>query len=54
MNLRHGATTMDTPISVGTIAAYGWSLYALFFGAAGGGYADGDELERIGPGSHLP
>ncbi len=35
MNLRHGATTMDTLISVGTIAAYGWSLYALFFGDAG-------------------
>jgi P-type Cu+ transporter len=35
MNLRHGATTMDTLISVGTIAAYGWSLYALFFGHAG-------------------
>ena len=35
MNLRHGATTMDTLISVGTIAAYCWSCYALFFGDAG-------------------
>lgn len=34
-NLRHGATTMDTLVSVGVIAAFGWSLYALFFGHAG-------------------
>jgi Cu+-exporting ATPase len=34
-NLRHGAATMDTLISVGVLAAFGWSLYALFFGDAG-------------------
>ncbi|MFI9104622.1 heavy metal translocating P-type ATPase [Streptomyces fildesensis] len=34
-NLRHGAATMDTLISVGTLAAFGWSLWALFFGTAG-------------------
>ncbi|GAB3610775.1 heavy metal translocating P-type ATPase [Humibacter ginsengiterrae] len=34
-NLRHGAATMDTLVSVGTIAALVWSLYALFFGTAG-------------------
>ena len=34
-NLRHGAATMDTLISLGVIAAFGWSLYALFFGEAG-------------------
>jgi Cu+-exporting ATPase len=34
-NLRHGAATMDTLVSVGTLAAFGWSLYALFFGTAG-------------------
>ncbi|GID29800.1 heavy metal translocating P-type ATPase [Paractinoplanes brasiliensis] len=34
-NLRHGAATMDTLISMGTIAAFGWSLWALFFGTAG-------------------
>ncbi|QFZ18987.1 heavy metal translocating P-type ATPase [Saccharothrix syringae] len=34
-NLRHGAATMDTLISMGTLAAYGWSLYALLFGTAG-------------------
>ena len=34
-NLRHGAATMDTLISLGTLAAFGWSLYALFLGTAG-------------------
>ncbi len=34
-NLRHGAATMDTLISVGTLAAWGWSLVALFFLGAG-------------------
>ena len=34
-NLRHGTSTMDTLISMGTLAAFGWSLYALFFGTAG-------------------
>ncbi|OZF49021.1 cation-translocating P-type ATPase [Rhodococcus sp. 14-2470-1a] len=34
-NLRHGTSTMDTLVSMGTLAALGWSLYALFFGAAG-------------------
>ncbi|WP_136036646.1 heavy metal translocating P-type ATPase [Microbacterium sp. K35] len=34
-NLRHGAATMDTLISMGTLAALLWSLYALFFGTAG-------------------
>ncbi|SFE66489.1 Cu+-exporting ATPase [Actinopolyspora alba] len=34
-NLRHGAVTMDTLISLGTSAAFGWSLYALLFGGAG-------------------
>ncbi|QOV40303.1 copper-translocating P-type ATPase [Streptomyces ferrugineus] len=34
-NLRHGAATMDTLISVGTSAAFVWSLWALFFGTAG-------------------
>ena len=35
MNARHGAATMDTLISIGTIAAFGWSFYALFWGGAG-------------------
>ncbi|MGK9220991.1 MULTISPECIES: heavy metal translocating P-type ATPase [unclassified Microbacterium] len=35
LNLRHGAATMDTLISMGTSAAFLWSLYALFLGTAG-------------------
>ncbi|MCV7289052.1 copper-translocating P-type ATPase [Mycolicibacterium wolinskyi] len=35
LNLRHGTATMDTLISMGTIAAFGWSVYALFWGTAG-------------------
>ncbi|MEU9896019.1 heavy metal translocating P-type ATPase [Streptomyces phaeochromogenes] len=34
-NARHGAATMDTLISVGTSAAFLWSLWALFLGTAG-------------------
>ncbi|WDV52190.1 heavy metal translocating P-type ATPase [Streptomyces coeruleorubidus] len=34
-NAKHGAATMDTLISVGTAAAFLWSLWALFFGTAG-------------------
>jgi Cu+-exporting ATPase len=35
VNLRHGSATMDTLISLGTLAAWLWSLYALMFGDAG-------------------
>jgi Cu+-exporting ATPase len=34
-NLRHGAATMDTLVSIGTLAALAWSLYALLLGSAG-------------------
>ncbi|WP_028476009.1 cation-translocating P-type ATPase [Nocardia sp. CNY236] len=34
-NLRHGTATMDTLVSMGTLAALGWSVYALFWGTAG-------------------
>ena len=34
-NLKHGTATMDTLVSMGTAAAFLWSLYALFFGHAG-------------------
>jgi P-type Cu+ transporter len=34
-NLRHGTATMDTLVSLGVLAAWGWSLYALFLGDAG-------------------
>ena len=34
-NLRHGSASMDTLISIGTLAAWGWSVVALFFLGAG-------------------
>ncbi|WKK21797.1 heavy metal translocating P-type ATPase [Streptomyces olivoreticuli] len=34
-NARHGAASMDTLVSIGTLAAFGWSLWALFLGTAG-------------------
>ncbi|MFJ8439033.1 heavy metal translocating P-type ATPase [Kitasatospora griseola] len=34
-NARHGAATMDTLVSLGTLAAFGWSVWALFWGHAG-------------------
>jgi len=34
-NLKHGAATMDTLVSLGVLAAWLWSLYALFLGDAG-------------------
>ncbi|RJO76353.1 copper-translocating P-type ATPase [Nocardia panacis] len=39
-NARHGAATMDTLISVGTLAAFAWSVYALFAGPGGGSTAE--------------
>ncbi|WP_243789614.1 cation-translocating P-type ATPase [Saccharopolyspora gloriosae] len=52
-NLRHGAVTMDTLVSLGTIAAFLWSLYALLFGMAGmpGMTHDFDFSIRPGTGS---
>ena len=35
VNARHGVATMDTLISLGVLAAYGWSLFALVLGDAG-------------------
>jgi Cu+-exporting ATPase len=35
VNLRHCTSTMDTLVSMGTLAALGWSLYSLFWGTAG-------------------
>jgi len=35
VNARHGTTTMDTLISVGVLASFGWSVFALFWGTAG-------------------
>uniref|UniRef100_UPI003D8B51D0 heavy metal translocating P-type ATPase n=1 Tax=Gordonia sp. B7-2 TaxID=3420932 RepID=UPI003D8B51D0 len=56
INLRHGATTMDTLVSVGTLAAFGWSVYALFFGTAGTtGLTHGFDLipQRADGSSHI-
>lgn len=36
INARHGVATMDTLVSVGILAAYGWSIWAMVFGGAGG------------------
>jgi P-type Cu+ transporter len=36
VNARHGVATMDTLVSVGILAAYGWSLWAMVLGGAGG------------------
>jgi P-type Cu+ transporter len=38
-NLKHGTATMDTLISIGTLSAFVWSLYALFLGTAGNPHA---------------
>ena len=44
-SLRHGTTTMDTLISMGALAAYLWSVWALFFGGAGlPGYSMSESL----------
>jgi P-type Cu+ transporter len=48
VNARHRATTMDTLISLGTTAAFGWSLYALLFTTAGQlGYTHAFELSLM-------
>ncbi|HLM18156.1 MAG TPA: copper-translocating P-type ATPase, partial [Acidimicrobiia bacterium] len=61
-NLRHGATTMDTLVSLGTIAAYVWSVVALvFLGASGtatsGGMSAGMSMGAVfggvGDGPHV-
>jgi Cu+-exporting ATPase len=55
-NLRHGAFTMDTLISLGVGAAYLWSLYALFFSTAGmPGQSMGFELfpDAANAGAHI-
>ncbi|MEJ7718563.1 MAG: cation transporter [Thermoleophilaceae bacterium] len=57
-NLRHGTATMDTLISVGTLAAWGWSVVALFLlGAGTPGHANGHGSRARSRGerrAHLP
>src|SRR5699024_3475642 len=49
INLRHGAATMDTLITVGTVAAFLWSLSALFLGSAGEPGMTHEFSRAIGP-----
>ena len=54
LNLKHGTATMDTLVSLGVLAAWLWSLYALFLGNAG---SDGMRmhftlLPKVGGGSN--
>ncbi len=54
VNLRHGATTMDTLVSLGTLAAYVWSIVALvFLDAADQGMAMGAIFGGSGDGAHV-
>jgi len=54
VNLRHGAATMDTLISIGTLAAFGWSVWALFVGDAGAaGMTHPFDLTVRGPGDDI-
>ncbi|MGZ4678488.1 MAG: heavy metal translocating P-type ATPase, partial [Acidimicrobiia bacterium] len=54
VNLRHGATTMDTLVSLGTLAAYVWSVVALvFLGAGEQGMSVGAVFGGAGDGPHV-
>ncbi len=49
INLRHGTATMDTLVSMGTLAAWAWSTVALvFLGAAGGSNHSMGSMPGIG------
>ncbi len=37
-NLRYGAVTMDTLVSLGVVVSFGWALYAIATGSSSGGY----------------
>ncbi|MGH4024101.1 MAG: heavy metal translocating P-type ATPase [Pseudonocardiaceae bacterium] len=55
-NLRHGAATMDTLVSMGVLAAFLWSAYALFLGDAGRPgmtHAAGHSVERLAGDAHI-
>ena len=54
LNARHGAATMDTLVSLGVLAAFAWSLWALFIGDAGepGMRMDVDLLPRRADAGH--
>jgi len=50
VNLRHGQLTMDTLITLGTAAAYGWSIYALWLDASMPGMAMADSYFEVAAG----
>jgi Cu+-exporting ATPase len=53
-NLRHGTTTMDTLVSLGTVAAYLWSIVALvFLDASDQGMSMGAIFGDAGDGAHV-
>ncbi|WP_309112560.1 heavy metal translocating P-type ATPase [Saccharothrix sp.] len=37
-NLRHGSTSMDTLVSLGVLASFGWAVWALVLGSSAPGY----------------
>ena len=47
MNLRHRATTMDTLISIGVVAAVAWSLWALIWGDAASSYGSMGDMSGM-------
>jgi Cu+-exporting ATPase len=49
-NLRHGAATMDTLISIGVVTAFLWSCYAWFIGS--GGVVTTDQVVAAGGQAH--
>ncbi|MGW4894060.1 heavy metal translocating P-type ATPase [Kitasatospora sp. NPDC004240] len=52
--LRHSTATMDTLVSLGVVASFGWSAYALVFGGAGAiGMRMPFELTATGGGAHV-
>lgn len=54
VNLRHRATTMDTLVSLGTLAAYVWSAVAvIFLGASEGGMSMGARFGGAGDGPQV-
>ena len=52
MNLRHRATTMDTLISIGVVAAVAWSLWALIWGDAASSYGSMGDMSGMSGMSH--
>jgi len=52
MNLRHRATTMDTLISIGVVAAVAWSVWALLWGDAARSYGSMAGMSGMSHGSY--